>query len=371
MEGRAHILPDVAFKWFTVPAFSAQHLADWCQLGVQACTPNFYLSPAFVLPAQTHLTPELELQVGTLWCSTGKLLALGLFHPRPASWRYPFSRRIAYHCKHSFQSGLLVHTDCGPDQLKVFLQNVLANQGGLQIDDLRTDTELFTRLQAATTDLPCQWLTTRQYERAILKEPATAFTQLPRKRHKENARKLRRLREHGTVTFSVTRSRELQPEQLQSFLDNERTGNRAETALVASAGEEEFFQALMENARQHGLVFNYELCLDGRIIASTINFTLAGQGFAFKTAYDSKFAQFSPGTLVEYEFLRWCLEHQPNLTEFESGAQPGSYIERLWRDKALVAHLSLIREGLPIQIFRLKQLGKQITARVLNNSSQA
>ena len=79
--------------------------------------------------------------------------------------------------------------------------------------------------------------------------------------------------------------------------------------------------------------------LDGRAIAQKCNF-LAGDGaFAFKIAYDERYADFSPGVLLELENIRRIHASQA-IRWMDSCAAPNHFmINRLWTERRIVQTL--------------------------------
>jgi hypothetical protein len=87
------------------------------------------------------------------------------------------------------------------------------------------------------------------------------------------------------------------------------------------------------------------------VIASTSNFCMDGEGFAFKIGIDPEYARFSPGFLVEYGFLEFADRHPMPFTRVESGAQAGSYMEELWPGRVPMVSGHLVRGMLPACMF--------------------
>ena len=82
------------------------------------------------------------------------------------------------------------------------------------------------------------------------------------------------------------------------------------------------------------------LALDGKWIALKCNFLAGRGGFAFKIAYDEKFARFSPGVLLEVETLS-RLHGRPEIEWMDSCAVSDHFMaNRLWTGRReITTHL--------------------------------
>lgn len=116
-------------------------------------------------------------------------------------------------------------------------------------------------------------------------------------------RRFRRLKETGKVEFVVTRG--YSAELMRRYFDLEAGSwkGRGGTAAACDARvvglHEDFARSL---AAENALTF-YELKLDGKTIAMSINITFNRKMTFWKTAFDEKYARFSPGNLVVREFV--------------------------------------------------------------------
>lgn len=123
-------------------------------------------------------------------------------------------------------------------------------------------------------------------------------------------------------------------EQVEAYLHLEHLGWKAEvgTSLRSQTSDENFFRRLVMGFAEGGGVFFTELLLDGEVIASICTLCVGDEGFGFKTAFDPRYAKMAPGLINEYEFLL-ALERVPRLTDLDSGAVEGSYIDKLWPER--------------------------------------
>jgi CelD/BcsL family acetyltransferase involved in cellulose biosynthesis len=136
------------------------------------------------------------------------------------------------------------------------------------------------------------------------------------------ARRFRRLREQGDVSFEIADGRERLKELLAEGFQVEASGWKGETAILSRPETHLFYSDLARWAARRGSLRLVFLRLDRRPIA--FGFTLQDRGslYSLKGGYDPAFGRFSPGQLI----LRGLLEHAfaTGLTRFEflGGAEP-------------------------------------------------
>jgi CelD/BcsL family acetyltransferase involved in cellulose biosynthesis len=115
---------------------------------------------------------------------------------------------------------------------------------------------------------------------------------------RELARRFRRLRELGPVHFDVQYVYSF--DAVQKYLDLETRGWKARKGTAAvqdprSASLHHEFARLMGSA---GKLRIYELNVDGRAIAMSLNIVDGARIFHWKTTFDEAFSKFSPGNLL-------------------------------------------------------------------------
>ncbi len=78
---------------------------------------------------------------------------------------------------------------------------------------------------------------------------------------------------------------------------------------------------------------SHALELDGRVIAILIVFTVSGEAWTWKTAYDETFHAWSPGVLLMIEVVKNHLD-DPNIARTDSCAVPDHPVmTRLFRER--------------------------------------
>ncbi len=317
-------------EWRELDDVSREDLAHWRALGRSACAPNPYLMPEFLVPAARYLDPQAPPRLAMLWQGP-RLVALGAFRRESRSVRFPFPSLIAFRSYHSFQSGVLLHEALRQEAALRLLESLLdSGCRRVHFAELRADTAAYRALASAARQLGLRWFGSKAYWRAglDLTRPRDWESHVSKSRHKRMHASLRRLQRVGAVNFRVLTGDAVDRRAIDDFLRLEGAGWKAATSLQSRADSERFFRELCTAARGE-LVF-CELLVDGTVIASTTNFVIGTHGFAFKTGHDPEFGRYSPGLLVEYETLRHLDAWPAGVTDIESGAQAGSFIDDFW-----------------------------------------
>ena len=119
-------------------------------------------------------------------------------------------------------------------------------------------------------------------------------------------RKERRLAERGRLAHRAWGEGDDAAEWIEQFLRLEASGwkGASGTALACSEAGRRYFTHVVTEASRRGRLLMLGLDYEGEPIARRCGF-LAGHGsFAFKTAYDERFASYSPGAMAELASVR-------------------------------------------------------------------
>jgi len=166
---------------------------------------------------------------------------------------------------------------------------------------------------------------------------------------RELDRRLTRLRELGNVEFVVTDG--YSPELTKTYFELEAKGwkGRGGTAVsdnpLVAQMHEEFANAI---AQKQSLL-NYELKLDGKTIAMSLNIRSTKKTIHWKTSYDEEYARYSPGNLLFRELLNDCIRNSSPEIDFLSPATPN---KRSWASGE--------REHVSFYIFRRDLIGSAL-----------
>src|SRR5258706_8060027 len=204
-------------------------------------------------------------------------------------------------------------------------------------------------------------IATDQFSRALVVkrgEWAQSMPALPREFNKCLPRKERRLREQGGVAHLELKPGEDAAPWIAGFLALEASGWKGKrgSALACSEGNRRFALKTMSEAARRGRLLMAGIDFDGRPISRCINFTAGVGSFAFKTAFDESFAQYSPGVMAEVDNLK-LFHRLAGVLWMDSLTEPDNdMMNRLWNGRRLFQTLligtgawgELAASGLPL-----------------------
>src|SRR5258706_8918943 len=151
-------------------------------------------------------------------------------------------------------------------------------------------------LRSCITDIFTRGLWRERSDKNTLTESAVPGDLRRRLRRKE-----KRLSERGWVEHLAMRPEDDIGRWIDEFLRVEASGWKGQrgSALASSEGDRRYFTEIATSAFRRGRLLMLGLNFNGCPIARRCAF-VAGEGsFAFKTAYDEEFADFSPGAMLE------------------------------------------------------------------------
>ena len=211
--------------------------------------------------------------------------------------------------------------------------------GILVLPDLRLNGR-FTQLikaVAISRDLPLT--VTNTFDRPMLESQEDGDTYLRSTVSKNHLRDMRRqfrlLGELGHISYNVARQPEEIRRRMEEFLALEASGwkGRKRSAMVMDRFRAAFAREAITNLAEVDAVRIHTLDLNGVAIASMVVFIMAGEAYTWKTAYDERYARFSPGKLLLADLTDWHLD-DPNIERTDSCAVPDHPImSRLWKER--------------------------------------
>lgn len=133
----------------------------------------------------------------------------------------------------------------------------------------------------------------------------------------------RRLSEKGRLEHRIARTTDDVRIAFEHFLILEASGwkGRRGTAMAVDRFRAAFAREAVNNLAERDCVRVHTLELDGRVIAILIVFTVSGEAWTWKTAYDETLKAYSPGMLLMIEVVKNHLE-DPNIIRTDSCAVP-------------------------------------------------
>ena len=336
-------------------------IAAWRALERRALAANAYLSPNFVLPALKHLgsgTAPLLVFVERHFEGVSELAGMGVFEHCPANRQFPLPHLSAYASRHSYLSGLLVDRACAEAVVSAFFDFFVspgARWHGIMFNRRLAAGPLAELLEQTGRERGVAWNESFRNHRAIL-VPAQAgedylAIHLPHSRQKDLRRRMRRLGEHGAVSWRARVGAEVTTDCIDRFIELEHMSwkGTAGTSLRSVPTEEAFFREMADSFRERDQLFFTELVVDREVVASTSNLVSGNAGFAFKLCWHPAFAKTAPGLLNEVELIRHAPTLFRDLQYLDSGSAEGSFMEELWAG----------RQWLTSGIFPTTSIGRQ------------
>lgn len=214
--------------------------------------------------------------------------------------------------------------------------------GILVLPDIRLNGPVAGLLRAVAMGRNLSVVETDQVERPFLESDLDAedyiAKAISRHHRHELRRQWRRLSEHGELSYLVARQPEEIRHHLEEFLTLEDSGwkGRRRTAMVDDRYRAAFAREAINSLAETDSVRIHSLALDGEAIASMIVFVSSGEAWTWKTAYDEKWARYSPGKLLVDRLTEWHLDDL-NIRRTDSCAVPDHPImSRFWSERETV-----------------------------------
>ncbi len=316
----------------------------------EASEPNPFLESWCLVPALDAFHPDAALLIVEV---AGMPIGGLPIARRAGYYGYPLPHLAAWSHDNAFCGAPLVRRG----HEATFWQGLLAwadRAGGtalfLHLPQLPTDGPLMAALRAELAAQSRPAAVVQRCERAMLRShlaPEDYFTAaMSGKKRKELRRQHARLAELGALAFERREDATGVDQWADRFLALEIAGwkGREGSALASSAQTEAFFRRALAGAADAGRLERLTLSLDGAPIAMLANFIAPPGAFSFKTAYDENYARFSPGVLLQRANL--ALLGRAEIAWADScAAADHPMIERIWREKRELAHVSITIGG--------------------------
>ena len=338
----------------------AETLGRWDMLAAAATEPNPFFESWYLLPALRRFDPTGAVEI--LRVEHGGELC-GLV-PLERRWRYarwPLPHLASWMHPNCFLGAPLVARGHETRFWSALLDWADAHAGPAlfaHLSHLPLEGELAEALRIVAERDGRRTEVVHREERALLcsaLSPEAYFEQaLPGKKRKELRRQYARLAEQGRLAVVRDADSRGLAVWIDHFLALEAEGwkGRAGSALGSTEGSalgsteatELMAREVLSEAGRRGRLERLSLELDGRPIAMLATF-LAGTGaFSWKTAFDERYARFSPGVLLQRENL--ALLERPGLEWCDSCAAPDHpMIDSLWRERRAIGRISVAIGG--------------------------
>ncbi len=331
-----------ARDWRTLD--TSAEIARWDALAQWASEPNPFHESWFLLPALRAFDPDGEV---TLLCleAGGQLAAVLPVVRKARYYGHPVRHWSNWLHGNAFVGVPLVAQGFE----RAFWRELFAwcdgHPGGalfLHLSQMPADGPLHDALMQVLAEQRRQGTTVMLEERALLQSTLSPEAYLEEslsgKKRKELRRQHRRLAEEGELAVERTCGSEHLADWTDEFLALERSGwtGAQGSALACDPATAGLFRDALHGAAERGRLERLAIRLDGKPLAMLVNFVCPPASFGFKTAFDERFARFSPGVLLQRENLEMLA--RPGLEWADScAAMDHPMIDHFWRERRLVA----------------------------------
>lgn len=311
------------------------YLDPWRNLAKEAEEPNPFFGPDFLPPYMSHLTKGDATLFVLQETESGRWLAAFPVCKAKAGLIMPVARIMA--TDYGPYGTPLITLDTTEDELALLLDHICRATAlpALLWPFLPVKGKAFARLHALP-DWHLHSLVTE--ERAAHAAGAKGREQYrqatPTRRRREHDRLGRRLIEHGDLA-TTSSNNEQAIAAFETFLKLEEAGWKGGkgSALASNPETEDFSRQMIAARAKHDGVRIDALTLNGAPVAMLVLMKERGHVFAWKTAYDERYARYSPGGRLVLQSLLKNL-HEPGFQEADSLAIPDHpMITPLWRGR--------------------------------------
>lgn len=356
----------------------------WEELAATALEPNVFYEHWMLLPALETLGAGQDISVVLVLIhdiqnpdappKLGGLFPLVLI---PRFGKLGVSALSLWQHVHCYVCTPLVRADAAGECMAELFRWFRSGAAGASLMDLRCisgDGPFHKMLVDLSNELGLLSSITEIFTRGLWREggtnmdPESAVSGDLRRRLR---RKEKRLSERGRLEHLMLRPEDDVGRWIDEFLRLEASGwkGRRGSALAASSSHYRYFVEIATSAFRRDRLLMLGLNFDGHPIARRCAF-VAGEGsFAFKTAYDEKFADFSPGAMLELDNIRQ-LGELPGVHWMDScAATDNLLINRVANDRRTIQSMTvgasalgeLLISGLPLLRWTNRRILKRST----------
>jgi CelD/BcsL family acetyltransferase involved in cellulose biosynthesis len=342
----------------TVDHLTAQSAALH-QLAESALEPNPFLSPWFLLPALKAFDPPGKVHVllirnPPISSPPGDLLGLFPLVLRRGIHGLPVRVWALWQHDYNYLGVPLVHRDHAPacmDALFCWLAQTQPGAGLLELSHLPAEGS-WAHLLIDTLNRWDRTATTSEVHTRAFLQPGgrtgdAYLGQALSSKHRRDLHRLeKKLGELGPLELRSLSPGEEVRHWAEQFLALEASGWKGQegTAIASKESHANFLRTLFQQAHAAGGLRLLGLFLGDQPVAMTCNLQHGRGGVAFKTAYDERYARFSPGVLLECHNIR-RVAADPTCAWVDSCALPDHpMLNRLWLERRAM-HTVLIPTG--------------------------
>ena len=352
-----------------------QHVSAWQDLAGRSVEPNMSYEPTFLVASLDYIsapTPRFLLIYARDRKQRGGAEKLVGFFPFSKSRRSGFgklSRYQLYTNAYVFLRTPLIDPGFLSAVVDILLDWFASRPDGVRLFSLGTmgaDGPVWRALTGQLAERGFPFALTDWHERAVLHRQASAEevirSEIKAKKRKELRRQRNRLEQLGRLQIRAFQSGDSFEAWAEQFIALEASGwKRGEPNIFGrNRQQRRFLKQILRESAENGSLLMLSLDLDGQPIAQKCSFRSRGHpatAFAFKIAFDERFARYSPGVQLELENIRYLHDVEPEIVMMDSCASPDHpMIDQLWRARRNIGSLVCAAPDLASRaIFRLSQ----------------
>lgn len=320
----------------------------WDDLVRRAAEPNPFYESWYLLPSLASFDGENAVSILRL-NRNGKLYGL-----MPIVRRTKYERWPLVHIRNWLHPNIFFGTPLVARGMEAQFWRTL-----LEWADTQTRMSLFLHLKEFAFSGPVyeglkavlasegrNWGVVEDKERALLASDLPAKEYLARslsaRTRKDLNRRARRLSELGEFSFRWETGTRGISSWIDEFLALEASGwkGKAASALACDSSTNSLFRNSLTGAAQRHRLLRLSLRVKDKPIAMLSTFLTPPGAFGFKTAFDEAYARFSPGMLLEREFLDALQRFDIDWCD-SCAASDHSAMNRMWQERRPLGRISI------------------------------
>ncbi|TMU88691.1 type IV secretion system effector crotonyl transferase BspF [Brucella haematophila] len=313
--------------------------------------PNVFFNARFLAPAMPRLEDrevrfmvmrdenEIRSRLRFVMPYTIERPGLPLSTPVIRAWSTPFGPQGTPLIDHDDPVGVV------EDLFDILARDHLKLPNVLVLPEMRANGPAAKLIRSVAVGRQLPVVAIEQKERPFLKSDLDGDSYIQQAiggQHRRDYQRLwRRLAEKGELVHRIYRTPDEVRQSFEHFLSLEANGWKGKrgTAMAVDRFRAAFAREAVNNLAERDCVRVHTLELDGRVIAILTVFTVAGEAWTWKTAYDESLQAFSPGVLLMIEVAKSHL-NDPNILRTDSCAVPDHPVmTRLFQERETIETL--------------------------------
>ncbi len=361
-------------KILSLNAIDNELIAQWSLFARSITERNPYLAPEFILPAIRYLDKGKKIIIVAVWKDDKReiLCGFGVFSVSKGDRHFPLPHFVCYQSKHSYLSGILLDNQMQEPIVNCMLESLKKSFPficGVRLLQFDKNSSLGEYLRALPVGSGIRWHLLIETKRAYLNRSVILDNEkwdehISSKRSKNFRRTLSKLeKDFGQIEWRVIQS-EINDEHISKFLELENSGWKGDekSSLASCAENINFFQQMTSEFGARKEFFFTELLVGGKVIASSANFMIARQAFAFKVGMDQSFYDYSPGIINEMMFLKNLASLE--FDDIDSGADESSFMNSYWPERKTLISGMLVFGTISSLVMHIVTMLKKIKKRL-------